>query len=434
MNNILTVAKREFVTRAFKKKFLLITFFMPLIIAAFSGSIGFIMSYRNDRSMTVLLSDHGGLIDESTSTWDNITLIRDEAPIDSLKLRLKGSVEGVLYLPPMTSAADSSYLATYYTDEQVDLETNMSLQSLVRTNVKNQRLTKLGIDKSSIDRLDRDIRLEQVNTKGDKDIGSMVAAALGGIFGFFLYLLLTINGSMIMRSVMEEKTSRIIEVMVSTVRPRDLMFGKILGVGLVGLFQVIIWCITTPLFIFGITTLFFGGTDMAAMPGANVGTEEIASAVGDSMLGNVLSQLAAINWMVLIPLLFLFFLLGYLMYASLFAAVGSTMGDDQGEGQSLTMLVIMPLLFAFYISISAIRAPDSSMAVWSSIIPLFSPIVMPVRLAFSPPWWQIGLSLVLLIVFSLFFAWLSARIYRIGILMYGKKATLRDMAKWIRSK
>lgn len=239
---------------------------------------------------------------------------------------------------------------------------------------------------------------------------------------------------MIMRSVMEEKTNRIIEVMISTVTPKQLMFGKIIGVGLVGLFQILIWCITTPLFIFLITFLFAGDMDMSGMMATGATGEVVQTQVANSFMGDIIGQLQAVQWWVLIPTIFLFFLLGYLMYSSMFAAIGSTMGDDQGEGQSLTFLVIMPLLFGFYISMAAISSPNSSMAVWSSIIPLFSPIVMPVRLAFDPPVWQIVTSLISLALSSWFFAWLSARIYRVGILMYGKKATFKDMVRWFKAK
>ena len=285
-----------------------------------------------------------------------------------------------------------------------------------------------------MDDIDQPIHLLEENISGKKESGSEVAAVIGGIFGFFLYLLLTINGSMIMRSVMEEKTNRIIEVMISTVTPKQLMFGKIIGVGLVGLFQILIWCITTPLFIFLITFLFAGDMDMSGMMATGATGEVVQTQVANSFMGDIIGQLQAVQWWVLIPTIFLFFLLGYLMYSSMFAAIGSTMGDDQGEGQSLTFLVIMPLLFGFYISMAAISSPNSSMAVWSSIIPLFSPIVMPVRLAFDPPVWQIVTSLISLALSSWFFAWLSARIYRVGILMYGKKATFKDMVRWFKAK
>lgn len=431
MNNTFIVAKREFVTRAFKKKFLLITLFMPLIIAIFSGSIGYIMSYKNDKSLQVILSDPHNLIPPTVTSWDNITFVRSDKDVEILKKDVAGSEVGILSLPSGDLDKPEEYEAKYFTGDKVDLETKMALKNFVTTNIKNKRLTQLGLDKESMNKLDKDVSINEENISGKKDTGSEVAAALGGIFGFFLYLLLTINGTMIMRSVMEEKTSRIVEVMISTVKPHELMFGKILGVGLVGLFQIIIWCITTPLFIWLISSIF-----MTEMPPVNAGPtgDALQTGAGNAIFEGIFMQLSAINWWMLIPLLFLFFLFGYLMYSSLFAAIGSTMGDDQGEGQSLTFLVIMPLLFGFYISISALRSPNSSLAVWSSLVPFFSPIVMPVRLAFEPPGWQIAISLLLLLLASVFFAWLSARIYRVGILMYGKKATFSDLKKWFNAK
>ncbi len=433
MNNTFIVAKREFITRAFKKKFLLITLFMPLIIAIFSGSIGYIMSYKNDKSLQVILNDPHNLIPGSVNKWENITFVRNNKNIEDLKQDITGSEVGILSLPTSDLDQPDAYSAKYYTKDKVDLETKQSLQNFVRSNIKNKKLEHLGLDKESLSKLEQDVSISEENITGKKDTGSEVAAALGGIFGFFLYLLLTINGTMIMRSVMEEKTSRIVEVMISTVKPHELMFGKILGVGLVGLFQIIIWCVTTPLFIWLISSIFMAGADIPPVGAGSAGAT-IGAGAGSDVFEGVFMQLSAINWWTLIPLLFLFFLFGYLMYSSLFAAIGSTMGDDQGEGQSLTFLVIMPLLFGFYISISALRSPNSSLAIWSSLVPFFSPIVMPVRLAFDPPGWQVGVSLFILLLASLFFAWLSARIYRVGILMYGKKATFSDLKKWFNAK
>lgn len=433
MNNTFVVAKREFITRAFKKKFILITLFMPLIIAIFSGSIGYIMSYKNDNSVVVQLHDPYKLIPSDIKRWENIVFERTDQSLDQLKSTLSNDGSGILSLPAIDSTSSAEYNAQYLTKGKTDLETKMTLQNFVQNNVKNKRLQQLGINRNALESIDKDINISEENISGKKDSGSEIAAAVGGVFGFFLYLLLTINGSMIMRSVMEEKTNRIVEVMISTVKPHELMFGKILGVGLVGLFQILIWCITTPLFIYLISSIFMGGMDTSAMEAVGPGGP-IQPAMANNVLGSVFSQLQAINWWVLVPLLFLFFLLGYLMYSSLFAAIGSTMGDDQGEGQSLTFLVIMPLLFGFYISISALKAPNSSLAVWSSLVPFFSPIVMPVRLAFEPPGWQIATSLAILLLSSVFFAWLSARIYRVGILMYGKKATLKDLRRWFNAK
>jgi len=434
MNNTWIVAKREFMTRALKKKFLLITLFMPLIIAIFSGSLGVIMSYKSDSQIKLILKDSTHIIPADVQKWNNLVFTRDSSKDENVIQKLENGYDGVLILPQISADLESEYSPVIQTTKKVDLGTKASLIDFIQSNVKNKKLEILGLDRSKLDNLDKGIHLIDENVSGKKESGSEVAAVIGGIFGVFLYLLLTINGSMIMRSVMEEKTNRIVEVMISTVKPAELMFGKIIGVGLVGLFQVIIWCITTPLFIFLITYLISGSMDMSAsMPPTAVGDTAQMETM-NSMMGDVMSQLAAVNWWIIIPTIFLFFLLGYLMYSSLFAAIGSSMGDDQGEGQSLTFLVIMPLLFGFYISISALQSPNSDLAVWSSMIPLFSPIVMPVRLAFEPPAWQIITSLILLFLASLFFAWLSARIYRVGILMYGKKATFKDLVKWFKSK
>ena len=328
-----------------------------------------------------------------------------------------------------------------YSESQVTIDTKESVARALERHIEQQRLDAY----SSIDSLREIIHyISNVNVDvstikltedgAEKESSAEVTMIAALVFAMLIYFFVLIYGTQVMRGVMEEKTNRIVEVMISTVKPAELMFGKIIGVGLVGLFQVIIWCITTPLFIFLITYLMSGSMDMSAsMPPTAVGDTAQMETM-NSMMGDVMSQLAAVNWWIIIPTIFLFFLLGYLMYSSLFAAIGSSMGDDQGEGQSLTFLVIMPLLFGFYISISALQSPNSDLAVWSSMIPLFSPIVMPVRMAFEPPTWQIITSLILLFLASLFFAWLSARIYRVGILMYGKKATFKDLVKWFKSK
>lgn len=434
MNKTLIVAKREFATRALKKKFLLITLFMPLIIAIFSGSVGFIMSNKSNIGVSVLLVDPNNIIPESSDRWDNLTFTRIEYNEEEIRKELNGKYDAAIILPQMPENPSEEYSPGLWIVKKIDLETKASIEKFIQISIKNKKLEQLGLDKNKLDDIDKPINLKEENISGKKESGSEVAAVIGGIFGFFLYLLLTINGSMIMRSVMEEKTNRIIEVMISTVTPKQLMFGKIIGVGLVGLFQILIWCITTPLFIFLITYLFAGDMDMSGMMATGATGEVVQSQVANSFMGDIINQLQAVHWWILIPTIFLFFLLGYLMYSSMFAAIGSTMGDDQGEGQSLTFLVIMPLLFGFYISMAAISAPNSSMAVWSSMIPFFSPIVMPVRLAFDPPAWQIAVSLVGLAASSWFFAWLSARIYRVGILMYGKKATFKDLVRWFKAK
>jgi ABC-2 type transport system permease protein len=293
----------------------------------------------------------------------------------------------------------------------------------------------LNIERSRLDALNTNIVLEPepISERGENAsrLTGAISAFLGMIMGFVMYLTVFIYGIMVMRSVMEEKTSRIVEVMVSSVKPFQLMLGKIIGVGAVGVTQVAIWSILIPALLFLVQLLF--GIDPSAYQSGSPGAEGMEFDPDDmeAMAALAISELSSINWWVILPLFILYFLGGFFLYSSLFAAVGSAIGDDLGEGQSLTLPITIPVIIALYIMIVAVQAPNSSLAVGSSLFPLFSPIVMPARLAFHPPVWEVVLSLALLIGTALFLVWLSGRIYRVGILMYGKKSGIRELTKWI---
>jgi ABC-2 type transport system permease protein len=237
-------------------------------------------------------------------------------------------------------------------------------------------------------------------------------------------------GQMVMRSVMEEKTNRIVEVMMSSVRPFDLMMGKIIGAGLVGLTQVVAWVILSGAVAF-IVPLVMGVDASQMQPPPGAGATMDPELMQDTGM-RIMAELSKQNWPLIIFSFILFFLGGYFIYASMFAAVGSAMGDDMGEGQSLTLPATIPLILAFYIvSMAGWRNPDSGLMVFASIFPLFSPIAMPFRMAFNPPWWQVALSLTLVIATAVLFVWLAGRIYRVGILLYGKKVTIKEIGKWM---
>lgn len=261
---------------------------------------------------------------------------------------------------------------------------------------------------------------------------SMIAAGIGGMMGFIMYIVVFVYGMMIMRSVMEEKTSRIVEVIMSSVKPIELMIGKILGVGAVGLTQLAFWMVLIPVILFGVN--FAMGGAIGTMPHTEM-TQEVLNnpdlLTGNTKITQITYEIMSLNWWLILPLFVFYFLGGFFLYASLFAAVGSAIGDDVGESQSLTLPISLPVIIALYIMMAALKDPNSTMAVWASIFPLFSPIVMPARLAFDPPMWQIVASVVSLIVGVWFFAWLSARIYRVGILLYGKKISFKELGKWM---
>lgn len=430
MNNIFTIAKREFVTRAFRKKFILITVLTPVFLAVFSILVGVIMSYKDESGLRIGLIDPDNVVPDSIIKYQNLDLIRLEGEATQYKDSIGKSLAGILTFPKIVKGQHSKYKIGYLTNDRVNIDVKFSLEKFAEEYIRARNLQVAGLQQSEIDMYNEPVELESKSIDARKNTGGEVAAGIGAILGLLLYLLLTINGGMIMRSVMEEKTNRIIEVMINTVKPEQLMMGKILGVGMVGIFQVLVWLIVTPI-MFGVALKFFGMEGAAVSQEMAVGGPNVSASAMSGMSTELFSQLSSINWFTLIPLFLLFFIAGYMLYASLFAAMGSTVGDDQGEGQSLVFLIIMPLIFGMYIGFSVIRAPDSPLAFWSSMIPFFSPIVMPARLAFNPPMWQVFVSLGLLIGSAIFFAWLSARIYRVGILMYGKKANLKDIRKWI---
>ena len=234
-----------------------------------------------------------------------------------------------------------------------------------------------------------------------------------------------------MRGVNEEKINRIVEVVISSVKPFELMLGKVIGVGLVGLTQFVIWGILlTVLFLIGMPML--GLESQANEMMANEEVKEMMANEGvQSKMQQVMSELGGMNWGLIISMGVFYFLIGYILYASLYAAIGAAVGDDVNEAQSLVMIASLPLVIAFYIGFAAVQAPNSTLAIWSSIFPLTAPVVMPVRLPNDPAMWQIGLSIVSCILFAVFMVWLASRIYRVGILMYGKKASFKELGKWI---
>ncbi|MBK7935631.1 MAG: ABC transporter permease [Lewinellaceae bacterium] len=246
---------------------------------------------------------------------------------------------------------------------------------------------------------------------------------------FLMFMMVLVYGQMVMRSVMEEKTSRIVEVMMSSVKPFELMLGKILGTGAVGLTQMIIWVVLSGAVTFLIPLVM--GFDASSMPTpANTPQIDPEQMQGEGI--RIMAELSKQNWPLIVFSFIIFFLGGYFIYASMFAAIGSAMGDDLGEGQSLVLPVTIPLSLAFYIvSMAGWRNPDSGLMVFASMFPLFSPIAMPFRMAFNPPWWQVALSLTLVVLAAFFFVWLAGRIYRVGILLYGKKVTLKEIGKWL---
>ncbi|MFT4663330.1 MAG: ABC-2 type transport system permease protein [Polaribacter sp.] len=438
MNKLWLIIQREYLTRVKKRSFIIATLLTPIAFALFFMVVGLIFAYDSGESLRVVFIDPGQIMKEEAnlkSEDDNsLHFIKSSKSIGALKeLVNEGKYDGVLVLPAIQNIYNNKDTVFYYSDNQISLNINMAIKSRVGKSIREYKIRALDIDQKKLDALKSGLVLDPVpiseNATDESSMTSIIGAGIGGVMGFIMYITVFIYGMMVMRSVMEEKTNRIVEIMISSVTPFQLMMGKIIGVGAVGLTQVGIWMILIPVLGLGVQLLFgFNPDELQQM---NSGApppdmEELGLTVHELM-----NEIASQNWLMIIPLFIFFFLGGYFLYASLFAAVGSAMGDDMGEGQALTIPITIPVVLALYIMMAAVQAPHSNLAVWSSIFPLFSPIVMPARLAFDPPLWQIILSITVLALSSIFFVWLSGRIYRVGILMYGKKVTFRELGKWL---
>ena len=439
-NKIWIVARREYLSRVQKKSFILVTLLTPLGIALFSVLVGFIMSAGGNSDHHIVIKDDTGIIQKIASEDKDFPYEFSTKELSVLKEDY-GSLgyDVLVYVPALRDSATMRIAASYYSKEKPSLVLLESIESKLADQIEIYRMRKSNIDQKLLDSFKADISLENGaidpnDTSGSPATGKLniiIGTALGGIMGFMMYMVIFIYGSMVMRSVMEEKLSRIVEVMVSSVRPIQLMMGKLIGVGGVGLTQLAIWAVLIPILLV-VATAFLPGVDPAQMADMHNMSQVDQQSLDGFSGQQIISAIFNVKWWLILPVFILFFLGGYFIYSSLFAAMGSAINEDMGEGQQLMLPIVLVVLIAFYMLFPVLSNPNGNLAVFASLFPLFSPIIMPARLAFDPPWWQIVLSILIMLGTVWFFIWLTSRIYRVGILMYGKKATIREMIKWLR--
>ena len=436
MNNINLIIGREYWTRVKSKMFLLTTFLAPIGIVVIWGIIGYVMSRGSDQEKNIAIIDNAGITDNIKLERQNLKFaIETKSLEEALKDYEEGKIDGVVELPPLDSSM-KEYNIIYHSDEALALDETGTIEGLFRRSVRDFKIKAFGIDQEQLNLIDTDISIDPRNVveteKEISSITSMVSSVLGGAVGILLFMVILIFGSQVMRGVNEEKINRIVEVLISSVKPLELMMGKVIGIGLVGLTQFAIWALLLTVLSIGASTFLGLEASATAELANNEMAQEIMADEGvRAKIMDIMRELQSINWGLIVPLYFFYFIAGYMLYASLFAAVGAAAGDDINEAQSLTTIVMLPLMIGFYIGMAAVAAPNSSVSVWASIFPLSAPVVMPIRLANEPPLWEIGLSVVLCLVTVAFLIWLAARIYRVGILMYGKKASFKELGKWI---
>ena len=433
MQQLKLIIQREYWTLIRRRSFIIATLITPLAFGLFVVVVNYILQYKSDEAIRIAVVDEGGLFPGGIADEENIFFKQVDVPLETLQENFtEFDYHGILVTPPAGNIQQVKYTAKYYTDQKLTLELEPVLTERIKSALRKHKITELELDEKTIRALNSQVDIQPTAVSPEAIVGTSlageIAAVIGMVMAFLMYTTVFIYGMMVMRSVMEEKTNRIVEVMISSVRPFPLMLGKIIGVGLVGLTQVTAWAILVPLMLIGVSLVFgfqVGATNLPEAP------PELNGVNPEALFGLIMSELGSFNWWLILPLFLLYFLGGYFMYAALFAAVGSAMGDDLGEGQSLTIPITIPVILAFYITIAAIQSPNSGLAVGASMFPLFSPIVMPARLPFDPPWWQVASSILLLIAACIALVWLSGRIYRVGILLYGKKVSLLEMGRWI---
>ena len=436
-NKIWTIIKREYLTRVRNKTFILSTFLTPILFATVIGIIVFITIKNSDKEMVAVI-DSTGIFKTKTDSSKSVKYVLDPA-IDTANYQKQGYT-AVLYSPQTGINHTDKWML--FSRKNFGVIANEEVNNKIgREYENNVLLQEYKIGESQMDSLRsvaKKLKAEPYIGKGDKfeKGNSAVAYGLGYGAGFLIYITLFIYGAMVMRGVMEEKVNRIAEVVISSVKPFELMMGKIIGVGAVGLTQFLLWIVL--LFTFSAIIGAFIPPDLllqaqnasTQIPGGQPQASQ--AMINIAKANNELTT--AVNWVLIISCFLFYFVFGYLFYAALFAAVGSAVNEDPQDAQSLMFPITMPIVIAIIIMINAITHPESSLATWSSMIPFFSPIVMMARIPFgvpgTVPWWQLGVSMILLIAGFLFTTWLSAKIYRTGILMYGKKATWKEMWKW----
>jgi ABC-2 type transport system permease protein len=439
MNKIFVIIQREYLTRVKNKTFIISTFLLPIVMVLFIfGSTYFAIKSREKQKIAVV-NDPGFFKKYMKSDPKSIIFDFTEG-VDSLNYESKG-YNGILYLP--TSTGNNNY--ELRSNKQFGIEANEYVEKQINKAVENNLLQLRGIDINTIDSIakanDNAATLNNVISDGKgktNESNAGVAYGVGYGSGILIYITMFIFGAMVMRGVAEEKINRIAEVIVSSCKPFELMFGKIIGIAAVGLTQFILWIVF--IFIIISSIQFFLPSEMIQqVQETQQVRQQVPGGSSAAMITKIMEAkktlVNGVNWPLIIVCFLFYFLGGYLFYAALFAAIGSVINEDPQEAQSLMLPITMPIIFAFIILNSSLQNPNSPIAVWASIIPFTSPIVMMGRIPFGVPGtvpiWQLLLSMVTLIGGFLFTTWFAGKIYRTGILMYGKKITWKEMIRWV---
>ena len=450
LRNIKTIISREYMTRVKKKSFLLITFLGPIFFAAIAVLPSIIMFMAEDKGKQIAVIDNSGIVLEKLTDSQAVSYVDyTGSDADSVKSNLSSiGLDALVVVSPLDTVARSVSVAAY-SESPLSVDLKERISSQVDEAVEEYRIAlyDVGDLKQIMQDVKSDISISTytLGEDGEEKISSSeVYMIISLILSMIIYFFIAMFSGLVMQSVIEEKASRVVEVLVSSVKATELMFGKIIGVACVALTQFLLWIVLTVVLVSGISA-FVGLDSMMSDPAqteqmmdmagqmGGVDMEQMTAVAQDGELGAVLSTLKDINYGQMIFGFMIYFVLGYLLYASFFAAIGSAV-ENEADTQQLQMPVTIPLMIGFFIAFYAFKAPDSAVVFWGSMIPFTSPIVMLARIPFGVPMWELALSIAILVGTFVACGWASAKIYQIGILMFGKKTTFKDLWKWLKQK
>jgi len=435
-SNISIIIGREFKERVAKKSFIVTTILMPVLMLAFMAAPALIMSLSSPENRTLAVIDNSGIVLPALVEHqpENLVLVPTAEPLDSA-IR-SDRYNGVLVIGADVAASPK---ASLYMHDASSVELESMLASRIEDAVRDQKLKSYNIDnlQQILDETETNVNLStiRVDDKGEgESTSSFLSFGIGLFSTFILYMFLLMYGQMVMTSIIEEKSNRVLELVVSSVKPTQLMLGKILGVGLVAVVQVIIWAILLGAMSMIVMPMLVPDAVMSQVNALNAGTLDTASASVDVDMLKAISYVGSpVAILSIFGYLLLFLIGGFLFYASIFAAIGSAVDNIQDASQ-LQSFAVLPIILALVFSFTVAQEPNSTLAVWLSMIPFTSPMVMLCRIPFSIPGWEIAVSVAILYLSFLVMAWISGKIYRVGIFMYGKKPNIKDLIRWARYK
>ena len=437
MSIISLIIKREFVAKVRNKSFIVMTFLSPLLFVGIAAFVGYLSTMKSDTKRVAIHDETGLFVNEFKvlNNKDGEYIYHDLSAIDVEFLKdsiTNENYEGLLYIPKVTNFKDFENKIQFVSNESPSISFVENIQEIVAKKLTKYNFEKAKLDTLAIKNAEAKVSINLTKASGEESVKGLneIKIAIGGAFGYLIMMFIIIYGNMVMRSVIEEKTNRIVEIIISSVKPFQLMMGKIVGTALAGLLQFLIWTVIGLTLLFA-ASIFFG---IDASP-ANKIPPLIAQATHQEFAATAqiyIKELWGLPIATILISFVIYFIGGYFLYSSFYASIGAAV-DNETDSQQFLLPIITPLILAVYIGFfTVINDPHGTIATVFSMIPLTSPIVMLMRIPFGVPWWQLVMSVTLLFVTFLFVVWFAAKIYRVGILMYGKKPTWKELYKWMK--